>query len=117
MGVLSGSRRRGETEDEAGGWQDSWCAGHRSVHPGVQPAVLVRIVLVRILVQLVLAPIPVSTLGQNARIPILLVWSEKKQAGVRKGVLLVEQSPQDDRTRGHLVSAGPFDRWVGRSVG
>jgi hypothetical protein len=112
--VLFGSRRRGETKAEAGGWQDSWCAGRRSVHRLVHPVVLVRIlgrlVLVRIPVW-----IPVWILVQNARVPTLLVWSGKRQVGVRKGVPLVEQSLQDGP--GRLVSAGPFDRQMGRSAG
>jgi hypothetical protein len=124
--VLSGYRRCGETKAEAGGWQDSWCAVHRSVHRVVHPAVLVRI-WVRIQGRLVLVPILVWILVRNARAPtvlvqisrdsILLVWSEKKQAGVRKGVPSVKQSLQDGRTRGRLVSAGPFDRQMGRSAG
>jgi hypothetical protein len=111
MDVLSGYRRRGETKAEAGGWLDSWCAG-RFVHRLVHPAVLVRI-----LGRLVLVPILVWILVQNARVPTVLVWSGKRQVGVRKGVPLVEQSLLDGRTRGRLVFVGPFDRQVGRSAG
>jgi hypothetical protein len=111
LDVLSGCRLHGETKAGAGGWQDSWCAGHRSVHRVVHPAALVRI-----LVRIVLVPILVWIL-----FPILVriprAWSGKRQAGVRKGVPLVEQSLQGGRTRGRLVSAVPFDQSVGRSVG
>jgi hypothetical protein len=84
--VLSGYRLRGEKKAEAAGWQNSWCAGRQSGHRGVHPAVLVRIQ-----VRLVSAPILVSilvpiVLVRVAGAPILLVWSEKKRAGVRKGV-------------------------------
>jgi hypothetical protein len=92
--VLSGYRLRGEKKAEAAGWQDSWCAGHRFVHRLVHPAVgiLVPIVLVRI-----------------SGVPILLVWSEKKRAGVRKGVPWAEQSPQDGPIPDPLASAVLFD--------
>jgi hypothetical protein len=81
---LSGYRLRGEKKAEAAGWQDSWCAGHPSGHRVVHPAVLVRIQ-----VRLVLVPILVGILVPIVQIsgaPILLVWSEKKRAGVRKAV-------------------------------
>jgi hypothetical protein len=113
----SGYRRRGETKAEAGGWKDSWCVGHRPLLRVVHPAALVRI-----LGQLVSVPFPVLILVRNGRVqisraPILPAWSEKKQEGVRKGVPLVEQSPQDARTRGRLVSPVPFEPAVGRSAG
>jgi len=86
--ALSGSRRRGETKAEAGGWKDSCCAGHRSVHRVVHPAVGIR---VQIQGRLVLVPFLVSILVRNVRIPVLvptelqisrapihLVWNEKK---------------------------------------
>jgi hypothetical protein len=68
VGVLPGYRRRGQTRAEAGGWQDNWCAGHRSVRRVAHPAVVVRI-----LGPLVLVPFPVSILDQNARVPIAQV--------------------------------------------
>jgi hypothetical protein len=69
----------------------------------------------------ILVRIQVWILVPIARVPIVLIqipraWNEKKQEGVRKGVPLVEQSPQDGRTRGRLVSAGPVDQPVARSV-
>jgi hypothetical protein len=82
--VLSGYRLRGEKKAEAAGWQDSWCAGRQSGHRVAHPAVLVRIQ-----VRLVLVPILVGILVPIVQIsgaPILLVWSEKKRAGVRKAV-------------------------------
>jgi hypothetical protein len=117
--VLSGYRRRAETKAEARGWQDSWCVPRRSVHRVVHPAVVIR---VRIQGRLVSVPSPVwilvrNVLAQIARLPILPVSGEKKQAGVRKGALLVEQFLQDGQTPGRLVSAGPFDRQMGRSAG
>jgi hypothetical protein len=123
--VLSGSRRRGETKAEPGGCSHNWCAGRLSVHRVVHPAALVRI-----RVRLVLVPFPVWILArtslrislvlivlvQISRAP-LLVWSGKRQAGVRKGVPLVERSLLDGRTPGRLVSAVPFDRPVGHWAG
>jgi hypothetical protein len=114
--VLSGHRRRGETKAEAGGWLDSWCAGHRFVHRLVHPAVLVRI-LGRLVLVPILVWILVWILVQNARVPAVLDQGGKRQVGVRKGAPLVEQSLLDGRTRGRLVSAVPFDRQVGRSAG
>jgi Flp pilus assembly protein TadB len=95
--VLSGYRKRGEKKAEAAGWQDNWCAGRQSGHRVVHPAVLVRIqvrlVLVPILVW-ILVSIPVLiVLVRISGAPILLVWSEKKRAGVRKGVPWAEPSP------------------------
>jgi hypothetical protein len=103
--VLSGCRRHEETKVEAGGWQDSRCAGHLSAHRVVHPAVLVQI-----LAQLVSAPILVLILARSARVPAVLVripraWRGKRQAGVPKGVPSVEQSLQVDQTRGRLISA------------
>src|SRR5271163_1431045 len=103
--VLSGCRRHGETKAEAGGRQDSWCARHRSVHRVVHPAVLAQI-----LGRIVLVRFPVWILGRNARVRIPRAWvprpwTGKRQAGVPKGVPFAEQSLQDGRTPGRLVSA------------
>ena len=117
MDVLSGCRRHGETKAEAGGWQDSWCAGHRSVLRVVRLAVLVQI-----LGRIVLVRFPVWILVRNARVRIPRAsipgaWTGKRQAGVPKGVPLAEQSLQDGPTPGRLVSAVPFDQPEDHSAG
>jgi hypothetical protein len=97
--VLPGCRRRGKVKAEADGYPDSWCVGDRPGHRVVDPVSLVLILLVSILL-----------------VSILPVWSEKKQVGARKGVPWAEQSPQDGRTRDHLVSADRLHCSVDRSV-
>jgi hypothetical protein len=69
LDALSGSRRRGETKAEAGGWKDSWCAGHRFVPRVVHRAVVTR---VQIQARLVLVPFLVSILVRNVRVPVLV---------------------------------------------
>jgi len=107
--VLAGCRPRGQAKAEAGGCPDRCCEGDRSVHRVVHPLALVPIVLVRIHLA---AMLPVFLLV------LLLVWSEKKQAGARKGVPWAEPHPQRGRAPGLPASAVlPVNRWVDHELG
>ncbi len=102
MDALPGHRRRVEARAEVGGCPDGWgvgtWSGRRVVHPAVDRAVPILLVLI-------------------FRPPIVLVWGEKKQMDARKDVPLAEQYLQDGWTRGRLISAAlPTERLIDHSL-